>query len=77
MKVTSVFVLVLALSAPVLVTAQSGGMKDMDMKGMDRGGEPQSQESKAATHRMNAVVKAVDVAKGKVTLAHEPVESLD
>jgi Cu/Ag efflux protein CusF len=55
-------------------------MKDMDpqtcqemMKGMDK---KQSNGAKATTHKADAVVKDVDAANGKVTLAHEPVKSL-
>lgn len=90
MKFTSTLALILALSASTLVVAQSGGMqgmdmdgmdmKDMDMDGMDmkdRGNKSPTRESGAGTHQMNAVVKAVDVANGKVTLAHEPVKSLN
>lgn len=80
MKLTATLALALALSIPTFASAQSGGMKDMDMKGMDMGdsgNKHQIQESKAITHQTTAVVKAVDVANGKVTLAHEPVESLN
>lgn len=83
MKLISVIPLVLALSASSLASAQSDdqkNMKNMDMKGMevkDMGNKPQTNESRATTHQMNAVVKAVDMAKGRVTLAHEPVESLN
>jgi Cu(I)/Ag(I) efflux system protein CusF len=80
MKPTITLALILALSAPAFATAQSGGMKDRDMKGMDMKGmdnKPQAQDSKAMIHQMNAVVKDVDIANGKVTLAHEPVKSLD
>ena len=67
------------------------GMKDMDMKGMDmkdmdaqkckdmmKGTDKKhpAKESKAMTHKADAVVKDVDAANGKVTLAHEPVKSL-
>ena len=75
MKFTTTLALILALSSSTLAIAQSGSMKDMDMKGIDN--KPQTQESKAMTHHMNAVVKDVDVANGKVTLAHEPVKSLN
>ena len=80
MKLTATLALILALSASTLATAQSGGMKEMVMKGMERkdsGNKPQTTESKAMTHQMNAVVKDVDVTHGKVTLAHEPVQSLN
>lgn len=80
MKLTTAIPLILVLSASSLANAQSDDMKKMDMKGMemkDMGSRPKSHESKSKTHQMNAVVKAVDMAKGEVTLAHEPVKSLN
>lgn len=71
MKLIAPLALILALLASALATAQSGSMKDMDM-----GKKPQN-DSKTMTHQMNAIVKDVDVANGKVTLAHEPVKSLN
>jgi Cu(I)/Ag(I) efflux system protein CusF len=57
------------------------GMKDMDMKncmdmmkGMDN--KEQGAAKAGTVHQTTGVVKAVDPAKGKVTLAHEPVPSL-
>ena len=54
------------------------GMQNMDakkcqgmMKGMDA-----KDHSKSMTHEADAVVKAFDASKGKVTLAHGPVKSL-
>ena len=47
------------------------------MKGMDQHGSKASKASKAKTHQTDAVVKAADAAQGKVTLAHEPVKSLN
>ncbi|MGQ3122467.1 copper-binding protein [Variovorax sp.] len=56
-------------------------MKDMDakkcqdmMKGMDDKGATKAVKSRI--HEADAVVKAVDAAQGKVTLAHGPVKSL-
>jgi Cu(I)/Ag(I) efflux system periplasmic protein CusF len=80
MKVIAVIPLLFALSASSLANAQLDDMKNIDMKGMemkDMGNKPQTNESKSTTHQMKAVVKAVDMAKGKVTLAHEPVKSLN
>jgi Cu(I)/Ag(I) efflux system protein CusF len=85
MKFTSAIALILALSASCFGTAQSADMKGMDMKGMDMkdmemkdtGDKPQTNGSRATIHQMKAVVKAVDAANGKVTLAHEPVKSLN
>ena len=65
-------------------------MKGMDMNGMDAqkckdmmkgtAKQPSSGASAGAAgmtmHQADAVVKAVDAAAGKVTLAHEPVKSL-
>ncbi|MBA4141839.1 MAG: copper-binding protein [Nitrosospira sp.] len=75
MKSTPALALTLALSASTLVVAQSGGMQGMDMK--DMGETPQVDEPTDVTHQMAAVVKDVDMASGKVTLAHEPVKSLN
>lgn len=67
-------------------------MKDSDMKGMDmkdmdaqkckdmmngKGSKHQAKDAKAMTHKAVAVVKEVDAANGKVTLAHEAVKSLN
>ncbi|OGS97776.1 MAG: hypothetical protein A3K04_02290 [Gallionellales bacterium RBG_16_56_9] len=68
------------------------GMKDSDMKGMDmkemgmqscmgmmngKDSKQQSNDAKTVTHTATAVVKNVDTANGKVTLAHDPVKSLN
>lgn len=45
-----------------------------DMKGMDMGKKP---AAKGGTHHAKATVKTVDEKQGKVTLAHEPVASLN
>ena len=62
-------------------------MKGSDMKGMDaqkckdmmngKGGTHPTKDAKAMTHKAVAVVKEVDAANGKVTLAHEAVKSLN
>jgi Cu(I)/Ag(I) efflux system protein CusF len=55
------------------------GMKDMDMKqcmDMMKGMGSKEQGASGTVHQTTGVVKAVDQAKGKVTLAHEPVPSL-
>lgn len=74
MKLSTILSLILALSASSLAIAQTGGMKDMDMKGMDKTSEGIAPH--AMRHQATGVVKAVDSAKGKVTLAHGPVKSL-
>lgn len=63
-----------------LSRAQSGGMKDMDMKGMDMKGMDMGKKPAAGeqtAHKTTGVVEKVDSAKGTVTLAHEPVKSLN
>lgn len=76
MKLSTSLSLILALSASSLAIAQSGGMKEMDMKGMDMGKMAQGTTPKAMSHQATGVVKALDPAKGTVTLAHGPVKSL-
>ena len=56
-------------------------MKGMDarkcnemMKSVEKKSSPKA--VKSSSHQADAVVKAIDVAQGKVTLAHSPVKSL-
>jgi Cu/Ag efflux protein CusF len=61
-------------------------MKGMDMKGMDmqkcqgmmdgQDKKTSDRHSQITTHHATGVVKAVDAANGKVTLAHGPVKTL-
>jgi Cu(I)/Ag(I) efflux system protein CusF len=72
--------LALSVAAPAVSHAQSGGMKgmemkDMDMKGMDMGKKPAA--GAQAAHKATGVVKKVDAKTGAVTLAHDPVKSLN
>lgn len=66
------------------------GMKGMDMAGMNgmdaekckammnaQGGKQAGNAAEAATHKAIAVVQKIDRANGKVTLAHEAVQSLN
>ncbi|CAN7400229.1 copper-binding protein [Acidovorax sp. LjRoot118] len=46
-----------------------------DMKGMDMGKKPAA--GAQAVHKTKAIVKKVDAKAGRVTLAHEPVASLN
>lgn len=90
MNLTTALPLALALSASSLAFAHTGAMKDMDMKDMDAkqcmemmdmmknmDQKTTGKAAKGATHQAVAVVKNVDAASGKVTLAHEPVKSLN
>lgn len=70
--------------ANTTVFAQSGqmkgmedkgmGMKGMDMKGMDM---KSMSKSAAGTHKAVGVVKNIDTKTETVTLAHEPVKSMN
>lgn len=61
-------------------------MKGMDMQGMDAkkcnemmkgvNKKGTSKVAKSTSHETDAVVKSIDAAHGKVTLAHDPVKSL-
>jgi Cu/Ag efflux protein CusF len=58
-------------AAPAAI-GQSGGMKDVDMKGMDNG----AKKAPAKSHHAAGKVKSVDAAKGTVTIDHGPVASM-
>lgn len=81
---------VVALVVSAAVYAQSGGMKgmdmkdmdmkDMDKKGMDMKGMDGKKDKKAAkgtAHNATGVVTEVDEANSKVTIKHEPIQSLN
>jgi Cu(I)/Ag(I) efflux system protein CusF len=72
MKSISTSSLLVALTASAVAIAQSGEMKGMDMTN----NQAQGTSKNGTVHRTSAVVKAVDSAKGTVTLAHEAVKSL-
>ena len=63
-------VVVLAFT-PTGASAQSSDMKGMDMKGMA------VDKTVATTHKGIGVVKNIDATDGIVTLAHEPIKSLN
>tara|TARA_R110001599_G_scaffold353676_1_gene595001 strand:+ start:23590 stop:23949 length:360 start_codon:yes stop_codon:yes gene_type:complete len=77
MKLSTILPLILVLSLSSHVVAQSGGMKDMDMKDMGMGKMAQDTALKAMSHQATGVVKALDLVKGTVKLAHGPVKSLE
>ena len=80
MKVAALIALAAFVTSAPTVLAQSGDMKGMDMKGMDMKGMEMGKKPAAgaqATHKATGVVKKVDPKSGIVTLAHEPVESLN
>jgi len=72
---------VLAAVSPFAI-AQSSGMKGMDMKDMDmkdQKGMDMKMENKAAgqSHKGTGKVTKVDAAKNSVTIAHEPVSTMN
>lgn len=85
MKLTSTLSLMIALSASTLAFAQSGNMKNMDMNamGMQQGNMMDMSQMgsttapKTKTDTAVGVVKATDLAKSTVTVAHGPVASLN
>lgn len=84
MKITSRFSLILALSASGFVMAQSGGMNHAGMPGMQSGDmshgtmqDVHDATQKSSEHQAMAVVRAVNPAKGSVTLAHAAIPSLN
>jgi Cu(I)/Ag(I) efflux system protein CusF len=70
-----------------MMNMQGMGTAGMNMKDMDaekckammnaQGGKQASNDAKVATHHAVAVVQKIDRASGNVTLAHEPVQSLN
>jgi Cu(I)/Ag(I) efflux system periplasmic protein CusF len=72
-----IFAVVVLLAAAPLVFAQSSGMKDMDMKGMDMKKPMPMMSDKGQVHKGTGVVKSVDPKKGTVTLTHEPIQSMN
>jgi len=69
-SVVLLIALSLSLAVPAASHAQSG-----DMKGMDMGKKPAAGAQTA--HKGTGVVKKVDSKAGTVTLAHDPVMSLN
>ena len=68
MKSKALVLALFVLAAAGTARAQSGGMKGMDMK-MDK------TEAKGSVHKGTGVVTKVE--KDKVTIKHEPVQSMN
>jgi Cu(I)/Ag(I) efflux system protein CusF len=77
MKFSATATLILALSVSGAAIAQSGAMKDMDIKTMPMDSMKSNSSAKTTIHKAIGVVKAVDQTKGTVTIAHGPVQSLN
>ena len=71
---------VLIVVAPQVAFPQSSDMKDMkskDMKSMEKQGMGMNDKMATTTHKGVGVVKEVNAADGIVTVAHEPIKSLN
>lgn len=78
MKLSTTLVLSMALSAASLAFAKDMGADAKphgSMAGMDA--KAQSTDQKEKVHTTTAVVKKADPEKGKVTLSHGPIPSLN
>jgi Cu(I)/Ag(I) efflux system protein CusF len=72
------FVLYVLVAVSPIAYAQSGDMKGMDMKDMPMKGmdmKADKKDAKGAVHKATGVVTKVD--KDKVTIKHEPVQSMN
>ena len=67
----------LGVLVPRVTFAQAPDTKTMDMKGMDMKGMAMEKNASAATHKGTGVVKNINAGNGVVTLAHEPIKSLN
>ena len=68
----------LALAATFLAVPAFAQMKGMDMKDDMKGMEMKSDKgAKGTVHKATGVVTRVDQAAGKVTIKHEPVQSMN
>ena len=79
MKRTAAVVALATFAFAGLAHAQSGGMKGMDMqdhKGMDMKMEKENKGA-STVHKGTGKVTKVDAAAGSVTIAHEPVASMN
>ncbi len=85
MKQTATLTLLLALTVGAGTALAGDRMSDMNMEGMDMGKQKSGDMKNmggqkampSAAHTVVGVVKAIDTKAGKVTIAHEPVKSLN
>ncbi|MGH8790460.1 MAG: copper-binding protein [Cupriavidus necator] len=75
MKKTSLIAFTLASMLPA--TAVLAQQKMDQMKGLDMSKKSSASSPMAISHKAIGVVKATDAKAGTVTLAHEPIESLN
>jgi len=67
-----------AVVTTALALAMSGSaIGQSDMKGMDMKTDQGAKKSQSNSHHADGTVKSVDAAQGTVTVAHQPVASLN
>jgi Cu(I)/Ag(I) efflux system protein CusF len=71
MKVFALVIVAVLLTPAGTVFAQTGGMKNADIKAAP------AKKGQSAAYTASAVVKSVDAANGAVMLAHSPVKELN
>ena len=69
---------VLALSVTAIPSVRAQGTGGMDMKSMDMGKDKKAadKKSESKTHKGVGTVKKIDLAAGKVTIAHGPIPTM-
>jgi Cu(I)/Ag(I) efflux system protein CusF len=68
---------VVATTTANFASAQSTGMKDMDMNSMDMKSPQTAKKGMPMTHSGVGIVKSVDPVGETITFAHEPMKSLN
>ena len=66
-----------AISLSILIAAAAPLLPAAEMKGMDHGSASSQDGKPKGVHKLIGVVKKLDAKAGTVTLAHEPVKSLN
>ena len=77
MKIFMTLCLFFLAAASTVASAQSTGMKDMDMNSMDMKGPQTGKKGTPLTHSGVGIVKSVDPVGETITFAHEPMTSLN
>ncbi|HCE06999.1 MAG TPA: copper-binding protein [Oxalobacteraceae bacterium] len=79
MKLTSIFPTIAIMLASSYAIAQSGAMNPdhVNLQAMHASGPAPVAPASATRHQATGVVKAIDPANGRVTLAHQAIKSLN
>jgi Cu(I)/Ag(I) efflux system protein CusF len=67
----------LVIGISTFASGQAPASKSMDMDKMDKNSMQMTDKKTAGSHLGTGVVKSLDTAKGSITLAHEPIKSLN